>query len=896
MIKKERENMIRFLKGLILIRYMHLSKVSTPILLAILIILPIFLSIIPTAESYPQLNYITFISYQGNDQAGATAFSKGQIMAYLFQVPPSVFGGAIPSNAVAYPFPGTLYDIVVNPLNTSFGFNPFMFREVRFALNYIVNRTYFINTLLGGYGIPAISPYGGEPDAIVISNVLSKYVGITYNLTYANMTIYKTLTAHGAQMINGKWFYKGKPITIYVFVRIDDQVRNQYAQYLISQLQKLGFNVETIQGDLAKAYEIVYGPDPVNSTWNIYVEAWGGVYGYYDEGLAINMYSTIVGNLPATSYYGLSWGSYNDSAYQTPDLTQSLNTIDKVANDLLNYNYTSKAQRDQLLRQLVDLGIQDAVRIFIAQSILPVFASPQLKGLLPDFAFGSLLGYQSYLAMNTPTGNATFGVRFLSRGAWNPVVGFSDAYSDQIALGTVVPLFVPIPGNGYTLPFAVKYKVVNISLSQTIPVDPNALIYNTSTHGLTYVGKGVKAKSVFIFDFSPLFTGTKWFTGQNITMADIIYQYIVAAKTSLDPKSGVYDSAANAAYSPSLTQVLGFKILNSTAIELWTSVWYFDDNYAAAFALGSFLPLGYALPGGGLFPWELYYAMQKVVADGKAVWSNTASRKTGLPWLSLVSPTHVDMIKNALNNLSITQPIPKELLQLQNLTVIKLVTRDQAVARYQADVQYINTYGNAIISAGPFKLVQYSPQTSPPFAVLARNPYFNIEPPPQILQSPYSYTVNLNIPAVVTNGSTISGTVLGTQFGTTTSQPAPNVKVLAQLVNGGNIIMTQNVTTGPNGQFTLAVPSNLPPGSYTLVLYVYSDTTALINPITYSILVTVKPATTTMTTTTTPAPPPPTTTPQTTTPPAGGLNIGIIVAIVVIIIIIIVAVLLMRRR
>ncbi|MCE4608413.1 MAG: ABC transporter substrate-binding protein, partial [Caldisphaeraceae archaeon] len=230
---------------------------------------------------YPRLKEIKIISYKGQDLNGIEAFISGAIDMYTFPVPPSKITG-LPANVSTYIMPVGFYDLLLNPLNTSFGFNPFMFPQVRFAMNYLVNRKYFIDQILGGYGTPTYGPYAGEYEALMTSNATAPYLGIHYNLTYANLTIYNTLTKHGAKYINGKWYYHGKPITIYVFVRTDTIIRYGYTMhYLIPTLEKLGFTVKEISGTLSKEISLVYGSDPVNATWNILPEAWSGGYSYY---------------------------------------------------------------------------------------------------------------------------------------------------------------------------------------------------------------------------------------------------------------------------------------------------------------------------------------------------------------------------------------------------------------------------------------------------------------------------------------------------------------------------------------------------------------------------------------------------------------------------------------
>ena len=54
---------------------------------------------------------------------------------------------------------GGYFSILLNPTNSG-EFNPFSIREIRYALNFLVDRNLIVNELLGGYGTPMISNYG----------------------------------------------------------------------------------------------------------------------------------------------------------------------------------------------------------------------------------------------------------------------------------------------------------------------------------------------------------------------------------------------------------------------------------------------------------------------------------------------------------------------------------------------------------------------------------------------------------------------------------------------------------------------------------------------------------------------------------------------------------------
>jgi len=866
---------------------------------------PIFIlmllgTITPLAQptSIPASTSITFISYNGNDANGILAFEHGQIAFYAYSVPPSEYT-SLPPGAKAYLMPATYYDVLVNPLNTTFGFNPFQFQEVRFALNFIVNRTFFVDNILHGYGIPSITLYAGEQCVLHIQNTLAKYAYIHYNFTYANETIYKVLTAHGAQYVNGKWYYDGKPITVYVFVRTDATVRSEYAQYFISQLEKLGFTVQEIQGNLQKEISMVYGSDPANTTWDILIEAWGGTYGYYDAGLIEGLYSTLGSSAPFTSYYGLSFGTFNDSKYESPLLLEEANEIDNWSLTLIQSEFTNAAQYYQLVNDIVNVGINMSVRIGLGISLTPQYVLSNINGVYPNYAQGSLLNFQTYLSIvNGSYPNVTIGVRYLTQGAANPGAGFTDAYTDEIATALFTPAALTVPGSGYPVPYIYSFKIVNITPNAVVPVPSNALWWNPAKQQVTYVPSNTTAQMAVIYNLAPLFNNDKWADGQNITLADIIYQYIIASEMSLNSSNPIYDSVTSSVYGPALQTIKGFKIINSTAIEIWGNDWFFDPTEAAVSLFGSFNPLGYSLAGGGYFPWQVYVGMKDVVAEGKAAWSQSTAQSKGIDWLNLVSPTDVGYILSALENASTSGYIPNSLLQVEKLSNMTLVTQQQAMSGYKAAISFIQTYDNALIGDGPFILVAWNPSASPQFAKIVKNPYFHLVPPQQALSTPMTYSISFNVPPTVTAGEVLNGTVRGTPAGSTQASPVANVTVYLELLHpNGSIIFSTQEMTNNQGQFTFNIPKNLSSGSYILTIAAYQNTSILVNPMEVSLVV-LPPVTTTSSTTTANLS---TTSVQTssssaTSTTSSGINVGLIGAVIAIIIIVIAAVALLRRR
>src|ERR671920_1541631 len=100
--------------------------------------------------------------------------------------------------------------------------NPFQFKEVRYALNYLIDRDFVINEILKGYGSPLIDPFGiYSPEYSNVIDIVESF-GFRYNPTLAANMISDAMIAAGATKKGGKWVYNGNPVSIKLFMRQDD--------------------------------------------------------------------------------------------------------------------------------------------------------------------------------------------------------------------------------------------------------------------------------------------------------------------------------------------------------------------------------------------------------------------------------------------------------------------------------------------------------------------------------------------------------------------------------------------------------------------------------------------------------------------------------------------------
>ncbi|MDA4113272.1 MAG: ABC transporter substrate-binding protein [Thaumarchaeota archaeon] len=831
-------------------------------LVGVLLILPVLmlssLVAVPAARgqtsipSTPSLNKITLTDYGGNDQSGIADLAAGKIQSYDYAVTPSE-ASTIPSGYNDYKTPASWYGLEINPTDTTGGFNPFQFQQVRFALNYLVGRSYFVGTLLGGNGIPTYSVFGGEPDELVTAAATAPDSNITDSIPIANATIYKALIAEGATYTSTstpRWSHDGKPIIVSIFDRTDDPVRHAYDGYLQAQLQAVGFEVNLIPGTLATASIAVYGTDPVNATWEIYPASYGFTYGYYDEGFA-ELYAPIAGALPASSNEGPAFGAFNDTSSEQPGTVALLNTADTYALDFFNTNFSSIQQRDSDLSSLVSAGVKAAVVIGLAQSLEPYVSAPSLQGVTTNFVNDPLLNALSFLTMNTASGTADIGVRHIAQTSLNPVGGYTDTYSVVWSEATQFPPVFYQPSTGYPYPVGWSFSVQGLSAAGEIPIPSSAVVLNATQDKFVNVTAGAMAKSDVIANFAPMLK-MSWQDGQPLTLADILYQYILAGEVTQNTNSSVFDGYSSAVFGPSWNTLLGFRVINSTSLEVYSTFYYPDKYFAGLNAAGALFAYTPTTGAQGMFPWQIYAGMANLVSAGKDVWSASASTTTNLPWLSLVNPTDVSNLKAALSSYASSSYVPPEFASLQKLTGTSFVSSSQAAAGYNAAVSFIGQYGTGIIGDGPYILTDYSPSTSPAFAVLTKNPNFTWgnTMAPQLGAAPVLLSQEAQIPPVLSPGQSITVTALQTPEGTTTTTPASGATVTLQLIGNGVVAYQANFTTNLAGQVSVKIPSTLAPGSYILSIYTGTEGSTLFSPLTETIQLSAATSTTSSTSTT----------------------------------------------
>ena len=571
---------------------------------------------------------------------------------------------------------GRSYSILVNPAESK-EFNPFSSKEIRFALNYLIDRKLIVNELMGGYGSPIISYYNpSDPEYLTVIEQLEMF-NFKYNPTFANEVISKILNEKGAIKIGNKWQINEKQIEIKIFIRSDDPIRKAIGEVLAAELEKIGFTLKKDFGDLNKAFVVVYGSDPAELKWNIYTEGWGhSAFVRYDSVGLGQMYSPWFSYMPG--FNNPSFWNYQNK--NLDELTQKIYTGD----------FETSEKRTEIIQKAVKEGINEGVRIFVASKIDQYVANKKISGIVNDFGAGVPSRFTPINAKSDHS-ELKIGVKQIYQGAWNPVMGLTDSYSRHIWDIVSDPATFKHPFTGETFPVRTKWQVETSGPNDKLSVPKEAKIWNPLLQKWGNVEEGTLATSKVTFDFD----FSNWHNGEKMDIHDILHSlyFTIEWGTQIDENDKTFDTEFTPRAAQSIQTLIGINPIDEDTIEVYVNYWHFDEGEIADWAVLW-----------SLVPWEITSAMEKAVIDGKVSFSRSESTNKNVNWLSLIIPNDAKIIRDYLLEFKNSKFIPQSLKESnQNFEYYQ--------KRYDTSIKWIEEKNHAVISNGPFYLDSYSPES-----------------------------------------------------------------------------------------------------------------------------------------------------------------------------------------
>jgi peptide/nickel transport system substrate-binding protein len=546
-------------------------------------------------------------------------------------------------------------------------------------MNFLVNREFVVDEILKGYGSVLIDPFGQySPEYLNLIDTVES-LGIRYAPGLGEQMINDALVKEGAvkDRTTGKWFFADKPITVKILIRSDDPRRKSLGDLVSSELERIGFSVIKQYGDLNKANTVVLGSNPQDFQWHIYTEAYAGTSAFvkYNPVITSQMYAPYAGNMPG----GQNPAFWNYQNLSIDDITQKINFL----------NFTSEEQRNALVRNATRAGIQESVRIFIAQNTDPYIANLDVQGLINDFGAGITSKLSLINAQPSDLSLLNIGVKEIYQGAWNSVGGCSDTYCTSIYSALADGATSRNPYTGEIIPMRnVWTEIVTTGPTERMKVAADAQTWDPYSKQWKKAGNDTFALSKV--NYKLLFS--KWHHGIAMDKSDILYPLYFAFEWGTDQgkRDLTVDPEYTAAAKESLPYIKGIRFINDTKIESFVDQWHYDNQEIAD-----------AAAAWSTEPWEITAATERLVTAGRAAYSRGEATTKDVPWLSLIVPSHAEMILAELQKMKSESFIP---VPLQGI-----VTINEANMRYDAAIRWIAQHRHAVISNGPFYLDTYNP-------------------------------------------------------------------------------------------------------------------------------------------------------------------------------------------
>jgi len=628
------------------------------------------------AEKNTFFDSVKFIQYLDENTA-LEEVRNGNLDIYYYTISPDRLDSNQDREGLqVFDSTGGSYSILVNPAESE-KFNPFSSKDIRFALNYMVDRKLIVNELMGGYGSPIISYYSpSDPEYLTVIEQLETY-NFRYNPSLANEIISKVLEGEGAVKIDGKWQINESPIEITIFIRSDDPVRKSIGEILSAELEKAGFTVKKEFGDLNKAFVIVYGSNPSDVKWNLYTEGWGrSAFVRYDSVGLGQMYAPWFSNMPG----------FNDPSYWNYENER----LDSLTQKIYTGNFETSEQRTELIQNAVVEGINESVRIFLASKIDQYVANEKISGIVNDFGAGVPSRFTPINA-KSDSDELVIGVKQIYQGAWNPVMGLTDSYSRHIWEIISDPATFKHPFTGETFPVRATWKVENEGPNAKINIPQESTMWSPTLQKWENVEAGSQSTSKVTFDFK----FSKWHNGEKMDMNDILHSlyFTVEWGTQTDETDKTFDTEFTPRAAQSIQSIKGINLIDEDTIEVYVDYWHFDEGEIAEWA---------AL--WNTVPWEITAAMEKAVTDGKVSFSRSGATSKNVNWLSLIVPNDANIIKEYLEKFKEEGHIPQSLVENNQ-------SLEYYQTRYGSSINWIQNNHHAVISNGPFYLDSYSPES-----------------------------------------------------------------------------------------------------------------------------------------------------------------------------------------
>ena len=466
--------------------------------------------------------------------------------------------------------------------------NPFSVPRIREAMNYLVDRDYIADEIMGGLANPRYTTLATAftDYSELITKVRELENKYAHNPRLAEEIISEEMQKLGAEKVNGIWHYDGEPVELKFVIRIEDE-RRQIGDYISILLEDIGFEVQRLYSTMEEATPRTLLADPESGQFHLATMGWVLPYIYRDEATTFDM-------------------MYTNRIYPFPmfQAYEPAEEFDEVAERLYHRDFRSLEERRELMKTALDLHMENSYKVDLVDnlSFTPYREEISVTGDLAAGIMGSMVWPYTARYNDRVGGRLDIALSSLFGDPWNPLDGNNSVYDLMLMEATGDTGYIADPFTGYHYPMRIERAEVFIE--EGMPVeskldwvdlefveenvvpddawvdwDPVAEEFITAAEKYPEGRTSVRKQVIYYPD--DFFDKITWHDGSSISLADFVYWFILNFDRGME-ESDFYDESKLADYQSFMDTFRGMKITSTDPliIEYYTDTFEHDAEQA----------------------------------------------------------------------------------------------------------------------------------------------------------------------------------------------------------------------------------------------------------------------------------------------------------------------------
>jgi hypothetical protein len=525
--------------------------------------------------------------------------------------------------------------------------------------------------------------------------------------------------------------------------------------------------------------------------------------------------------------------------------------LDAAQREALNRHYLplslgqtrSFAEHADLERGLVDHLVGTCRRMVAGYVERQEFFDDRYPEGIENIAHDALAGLNAPVFIRTVklkdypwNGKLHLGVPAPAAAAWNPIAGFNDATGRLIWSAIGDPAMIPFPANASWMPNRVQSEVTRvIGQSGGLRVPADAVTPQRGSGLLQRVGDRAFASAKVTYEVvaSPFEDGTA------MTISDLLYPFVFVHRWGDDRAGDLNEPRLGPLLEQLRQRLVGIKYIRTDKTTHAIAEGLNLDTYTPVLDVylrdtpGDERQVAALAPPWSTVPWHLLALMEEAVSRGHAAFSEEEARRRNVPWL--------DLARDAALLAKLREVIAElERGAYRPAALQDLVSASEARARWRALSGFLDKYGHLLVTNGPYRLKEWQAQSVVLEAVrdltypLGFGTFDRFVNPPrasidEVTQDKGQITVRAGAQMWLKGGRTYQ--LVKEPLLRTTARGVYSLLVVSRyllIAPDGKVLKADKMHWGEDGRFDIALPDNLPSGSYTVILGIFLDGNALL--------------------------------------------------------------------